>query len=507
MSLTAPRADAWFPCVPMRWAFAAALVAAAPLLAAEFHVSPSGTPAGDGSARRPWNLATAFASPPTVRPGDVIWLHGGTYRGRFQSVLRGTAQAPIVVRGFPGERATLDGGSGPMATILYVGGGFTWYQGFEITDSDPKRASTESGSEPADVRRSSCIGVTQDGPHEGIRLINLLLHDGANGIGAFKDARNLEIYGNLVYNNGWDGPDRGHGHGIYAQNETGTMRIEDNVVFDQFGAGIHVYGSEAATLDNFWIVGNVVFGNGVPSRHGFSRNLLLGGGRVARNARVESNIFYLPPSGGRETGGGANLGYHAGLEGAVVRDNWFANGDGGISLYLVRAHGVEMTGNRFVQPVSGFAETAFPRNRYYREKERPTGTYLVVRPNRYEKGRGHVVVLNWDHKPSVDAKLGSLLLPGTPFEVRNAQDFFGKPVASGVFDGSPVRLPMTGLAAVPPIGSTRAVASTGPEFAVFVVLPRVEAKEESKAKAPPPSHPITPRPPASRTSRRATAAP
>jgi hypothetical protein len=456
----------------VRRAFGAAILAGAPLIAAEFHVSPAGTPSGNGSARRPWDLATAFAAPAAVRPGDVIWLHGGTYRGKYMSLLRGTAAAPIVLRAAPGERATIDGASGKMTTVLYVGGAWTWYQGFEVTDSDPVRESREAGSEPGDIRRSSCIGVMQqDGPHEGIRLINLVLHDGANGIGAFKDARNLEIYGNLVYNNGWDAPDRGHGHGIYAQNETGTTRIEDNLVFNQFGTGIHIYGSEAAFLDNFEILGNASFGNGAPSRHGFSRNLLLGGGRVARNARIESNVFYLAPSGGRETGGGANLGYQAGLDGAVVRDNWFANGDGGISLYLVKAKGLEMSRNRFVQPVSGFEETAFPHNRYYGTKERPTGTIVAVRPNRYEKGRAHVVVLNWDRKPFVDVDLGPLFAPGTAFEVRNAQDFGGEPVVKSVFTGGPIRLPMNGLSVVRPIGSTRAVPPTDPEFAAFVVLP------------------------------------
>ncbi len=456
---------AWIP-------LAAALLAAGPAAAAEFHVSPSGSPAGNGSARRPWDLATAFAAPAAVRPGDTIWLHGGVYRGKFTSLLRGTPAARVVVRSFPGERATLDGGTSRMTTILYVGGAWTRYQDFEITDSDPTRESRETGSEPDDIRRSSCIGVMQDEPHEGLQLVNLVLHDGANGIGAFKEAHNLEIYGNLVFNNGWDAPDRGHGHGIYAQNQTGTMRIEDNLVFNQFGAGIHLYGSEAAFLDNFEITGNASFGNGAPSRHGFGRNLLLGGGRVARNARIESNVFYLAPSGGRETGGGADLGYQAGLDGAVVRDNWFANGDGGISLYLVRAKGLEMTRNRFVQPVSGFEETAFPRNRYYGAKEKPAGTFVAVRPNRFEKGRGHVIVLNWDRRPYVDADLSPVLAPGTAFEVRNAQDFDGPPVVQGVFSGSKVRLPLTGLTVVGPVGTARAVPATAPEFAAFVVLPR-----------------------------------
>ena len=38
-----------------------------------------------------------------------------------------------------------------MTTILYVGGAFTRYQDFEVTDSDPVRESRETGSEPDDI--------------------------------------------------------------------------------------------------------------------------------------------------------------------------------------------------------------------------------------------------------------------------------------------------------------------------------------------------------------------
>ena len=42
-------------------------------------------------------------------------------------------------------------------------------------------------------------------------------------------------------------------------------------------------------------------------------------------------------------------------------------------------------------------------------------------------------------------------------EVLNVLDHFGKPVASGVYTGKPIRLPMAGT-------------ETGPEFGVFVVM-------------------------------------
>ncbi len=63
-----------------------------------FHVSPSGNASGDGSAARPYDLATIVSASGPARGGDTIWLHGGTYRGAFASYLMGTADAPIVLR-------------------------------------------------------------------------------------------------------------------------------------------------------------------------------------------------------------------------------------------------------------------------------------------------------------------------------------------------------------------------------------------------------------------------
>src|SRR4051794_17558684 len=86
----------------------ALLCAALPARTAEFHVAPDGRSDGDGSRARPWDLATALAQPPAVRPGDTVWLRGGTYRGTFTSRLTGAPGAPVTVRQAPGERATVD---------------------------------------------------------------------------------------------------------------------------------------------------------------------------------------------------------------------------------------------------------------------------------------------------------------------------------------------------------------------------------------------------------------
>src|SRR5690242_6677978 len=47
--------------------------------ALDFFVSPTGSPSGDGSFTKPWDLATALAGPAEVTPGSTIWLRGGLY--------------------------------------------------------------------------------------------------------------------------------------------------------------------------------------------------------------------------------------------------------------------------------------------------------------------------------------------------------------------------------------------------------------------------------------------
>src|SRR6202521_375199 len=88
-----------------------------------YYVAPPGHTTGDGSMGTPWDLQTALSVPPAVRPGDTIWLRGGTYAGAavagysFACSLKGTAGLPISVRQYPGERATIDGRGAVYGTI------------------------------------------------------------------------------------------------------------------------------------------------------------------------------------------------------------------------------------------------------------------------------------------------------------------------------------------------------------------------------------------------------
>src|SRR3972149_8250738 len=138
-----------------------------------FYVSPAGRADGDGSRSRPWDLGTALAHPRAVKPGDTIWLRGGTYQGAFQSRLTGSPQAPVTVRQYPDERAVLDGGAA-AASVLTVAGSWAVYWGFEIMRSDPERTTATQGSHPRDLGRGVSSGIVVLAPSS--KFINLLVH-------------------------------------------------------------------------------------------------------------------------------------------------------------------------------------------------------------------------------------------------------------------------------------------------------------------------------------------
>jgi hypothetical protein len=437
------------------------MLLAAPALATEFYVAPGASASGTGSFSNPWRLQTALNHPAAVQPGDTIWLRGGTYAGQFTNYLDGTSGAPIIVRQYPGERATLDGGASNTNTLTLVGT-YTWFWGFEIMSSSTDRTSNESTSWPSDMLRGDGVAVSQSpGNGTGTKLINLVIHDTRQGVGFWSEAIGAEIHGCLIYYNGWSAPDRAHGHGIYIQNQTGTKKITNNIVFSGFAYGLHAYGG-AAYLDNLQIEDNILFSSGITT-HGREPNFLLGSGdHVALNLLFDGNLLYhrLPggPSGGLWTS-------YSGCTGADFTNNYVA---GNVILQNC-ASGLLLTGNTFYyNSFSGLNPLSYPGNTF--TTSRPTGVQVFVRPNSFESGRANIAVYNWALAATTSVNLSAFLSPGTAFEIRNAQDFFGAPVLSGVYAGGNVVIPIGALSVAAPVGFS-APSPSGPEFNAFVVLP------------------------------------
>jgi hypothetical protein len=475
--------------------------------AADFHVAPDGTADGDGTAEKPWDLATALAPPAAVRPGDTIWLKGGTYVGGFESRLTGTREAPITVRGVPGERVTIDARPRDERdnALFLLAGADTVYRDFEVTCGDPKRTTEISGSWPEDIRRGNI-----DMRGDRIAVVNIVAHDLASGFGCWSEGEGGEVSGCLIYNCGWQGPDRGHGHAIYAQNARGTKRLADNIVFHQFGYGIHCYGSEKASLEGFEIDGNIAFHNGCLARDGGGApGVMVGGGCPVARAAVRDNVI---------VGGGIRLGYPWGTisedvvctgnycEGLVLRDFRQATVDhntivahssavilegvdrlllSGLSwneneLYITDGRWgdtaiVEEGKSRGLTIDEWRSQTGCDLNSTF-TKGTPTQLRVIVRPNAHEAGRANIAVLNPAGLEEVDVDLSHVLQNGQDYRIVSAKDFHGPDLTSGTFDGQPVRLSMKPIMPPPPVGLPDAeLPVTEPHFGAFVVLPIAES--------------------------------
>ncbi len=421
---------------------------------AEHYVSPQGTASNDGTINKPWDLRTALSHPKSIRPGDIIWLRGGVYKGAFISQLIGRSGMPIVVRQYPGDRVTVDGCTNPPTAdpTLSIKGEYTWYWGFEVTNCRERRATTVAGSGIEDRGGGIDLSGTD------VKLINLVIHDTGGGIAAWMPAKRAELSGNIVYYNGWDGPDRGHGHGIYVQNEHGMKVLSNNVVFSQFGSGIHAY-AEKGYVNNLILEGNIVFLNGALSeRSGFSRNLLIGGQHTAAGLNLTGNSTYYPLSGG-----GANMiGYGVGCNRLVLTDNYFAGPD---ALTINKCTDIEIKGNAFVGTSTGFPQFEYRENEY---RPKPSGTAVELRPDRWEEGRAYLAVYNWDGKVRLLVDLARLgWKAGQRYKLRNVQNYFEE-AQQGTYDGESIEVPMTGWTVAQPVGKP-APRSTFPEFGAFVL--------------------------------------
>ncbi len=473
--------------------------------AAEFYAAPNGLPSGTGAISNPWSLQTALGQPGNVvRPGDTIWLRGGSYTGATNvwiNYLNGTAATPIIVRQYPGERATVNGG-------IYSGGSYTWFWGFEITNPDPERNVFNNFARPQ--------GIELHG--RGVKAINLIVHDtGHPGIGFWKQIGDgAEVYGCIVWGNGfydWSSGSRNiRGSGIYGQGETRDENryIKDSIFFRNFTQGIHLYSTGAGVYVNgVHVEGNIFFNNGDAKE-----NLFIGTvAQPCERIDVRNNVTYYTPG---EDGTGIRLGYGAlGNTNLVVRDNYIVGGS--TSLRVEDWLGVTIVGNamlasneRLIQmnygsgaPILSYLcnsntySTPYSAPLWYSDNvgavsfaqwktatgydlnstlttANPSVNKVFVRRNQYERGRAHIAVFNWGLQPTVSVDIAAAgLNNGEGYEIRDVQNYFGPPVVTGTYNGAPVTLPMNLTNAPALVGNVTHIVNrhTASDFNSFIVVP------------------------------------
>jgi hypothetical protein len=251
------------------------------------------------------------------------------------------------------------------------------------------------------------------------------------------------------------------------------------------------------------VIGNVAFNNGSISTQWRERvNVLMGGDVPGSGMRAIDNLLYFSGSEGINM----RIGFQASDRDIEVRGNTIWGG--ATALMVGQWSNATFTDNRIggsadmVKLEQGAGGQYWSRNEYYRASttsawvyssvwrtlpdwQRATGlgsgdvawsgppdAKVVVRPNKYERGRAHIVVYNWSRSSNVSVDLSNVLSSGQRYEIRNVQALFGSPVVSGTYAGGNVLLPMNGVAPPARLGrSTPTPPRTAPGFDTFVVIP------------------------------------
>ncbi len=448
-----------------------------------FYVSTTATASGNGSFGNPWQLQTALNHPAALHPGDTVWIRGGVYTNTFDSQTsfscrtNGTANAPIIFRNYNNERATIDG---QLTYSLYVGLGncsYTWFWGLEVTNS-------KSTDRNHDIYGSvTCTA-------ENIKFINMIVHDTGSGLDCWKTAKNSETYGCIIYHIGNNlnnnGNLEGHGHGMYIQNDTiGTKIIHNNIVFSTYGYGVKIWQTTTtAPLGNFDIQKNIVFNGGSASEN-------LGG--VGNNSRTHN--FFVVSNGPNNpvvntvikhnyTFAGTNtprppvnaFGLNYGVRNMILDSNYLACqtrlGFNNTPVFDASVNGNTILGgipSVYGYYLWGFTQTDFPNNTYISEIPQTGLDYFLI-PNKYEAGRGHLVIYNWDSLESVVVDISNLgLNPGDEFELVNVLDYFNDIVTETYQSNGILNVKMIGHSLCSSIGSNQVPVSQFPKFGVFVI--------------------------------------
>lgn len=405
---TTARCPAWITAILVLASLAGSL------RAGEWYVAPNGAADGSGTRQSPWDVESALLGRAEVKPGDTIYLRAGTYRRRpkeqFEVKLAGAEGKPIHVKPAPGERVTIDGGLLVLDPSQHL-----WIWGLEILVSEPQpEKPVGPGSHPEDFKRPWGGLNVQAGKHN--KYIHLVIHDCRQGVSWWAGDTDGELYGCIIYDNGWPATDRGHGHAIYTQNKDGTKTISDNIMTGGHSYTLHAYGSERAYVDNYLIQGNICYDSP-------DRAFLIGGGRPSRNIRVFDNVLY---------GVNMQLGYDAPHnEDCQVKRNLLINAE---------------------LRTKNYRRADVADNRVIKSADPGRGHAVVLRPSAYDPDRANLAVYDEQASGGVDVAMEKFLKPGDSFRLMDPRNFFGKPVLEGKYTAEPVRVPLSG------------------EFAAFVVL-------------------------------------
>ena len=269
----------------------AALLLAGSTQAADRFVSLTGKDTNIGTVNAPWRTIQKAAN--SAKPGDTVFVRGGTYKEKVQINVSGTASAQITFCNYKGETPVLDltgvtPGNDLSAIVRLPSRSYVTIKGFELrnfkTTSDTKVP----------------VGILVDGACKGIKLLNNKIHHieqnntvkgnfdaNAHGIAAYGTAATA-IDGLVVDGNEVSNLRLGASEALALNGNVTNFTVSNNYIHHCNNIGIDVIGSEGtnanAALDrarNGVITCNTLSAIDSSTNPAYDGNFTTGGGYLA----------------------------------------------------------------------------------------------------------------------------------------------------------------------------------------------------------------------------------
>ncbi len=249
-------------------------VASADQSGCTYVASPSGSDGAAGTVDAPFQTVNKLAS--ALGPGQIGCLRAGRYDGNVKISQGGTATAPLTLRSYPGETATIRG-------RLWIANGADYttieYLNLAGVDQGNDCAPYACPSPTVNANHTSFIGNNVTDEHTAI----CFLIGSNNGYGR---ADYTLIKQNRIHDCGVL-PAANHDHGIYLEATTGST-VVGNYIYDNADRGIQLYPNAHATV----ISGNVIAGNGEGIIFGADGSQTSSDNIVENNVIVNSKVRY-----------------------------------------------------------------------------------------------------------------------------------------------------------------------------------------------------------------------
>lgn len=418
------------------------------------------------------------------------------------------------IRGYAGTTAASHANGATVRLTgnqLEIYGSNTIYRDFEITTSLPNRANIYQYQ-----RGSGIVNLGTDNS-----FINIISHDNVVGLFSGSATSNTLIYGVLLYNNGLVsdiayGGTEPRGLNLYLENTSGYSRVWEVLELNSFVNGGQYFGQTASYVGGD--TKGAVFANaGAPVKNVYPsssyRQLIVGTNSVPiPYFSMDESYFWQTNT---HEAGNLALGYGAGVDDADVTNCVFvgsimgcdfsaATGTftnniidvnyGAGSVHL-KSPGASNTINNnayyhvngvsgwFYYGAPGHSTVSFAQWKIDSGYDAASTTSanampdtVYVRPNDYEIGRAHIIVYAQSAPTSINVDLATTgLTDNQAYTIKNAFDYFGTDVATGIYDANSttISLPLNGAATnvATPTGLAYTSPTTAPNFAAFVVVP------------------------------------